>query len=116
MQIKFFLSRQMFAVSIIVTLFITPALSATLVWNDGSGTIEGYKVHYGTSSTNPHESIKVGTTTSYSLDKLSLSEGTQYFFSVSAYNAAGESDPCAPVAYTPSDTTPPSPPAGLVAE
>lgn len=90
--------------------------AATLVWDASSGTVEGYKVYYGTSSTNPSTTIDVGSTTQYPLDQLSLTDNTQYFFCVSAYNASGESPPCEPVAYTPADTIPPAPPVGLTAE
>lgn len=90
--------------------------AATLVWDASSGTVEGYTVHYGTSLGNPTNSLDVGNTTQYNIDSLPLSENTQYYFCVSAYNSAGESDPCAPVAYTPADTTPPQPPVGLTAQ
>ena len=103
-------------ISIAILLVANMATAATLAWDPSSGTVDGYKVYYGTSSSAPSNSVEVGNTTQYSLDQLALAENTQYFFSVSAYNTAGESDPCPPVAYTPADTTPPLPPAGLVAE
>ena len=90
--------------------------AANLVWDPSSGTVEGYKVYYGTSASNPSTSVDAGAVTQYSIESLPLSENVQYYFCVSAYNTAGESDPCAPVAYTPADTTPPTPPVGLVAE
>ena len=95
---------------------VTLATAATLVWDSSSGTVDGHKVHYGTSASNPSKSVDVGNATQYDIDKLPLAENTQYFFAVSAYNTAGESNPCPPVAYTPADTTPPSPPLGLMAE
>ena len=101
---------------IMVFIMISVGSAATLVWDASSGTVDGYKVHYGTSSGNPTSTVDVGNTTQYSIDSLPLSENTQYYFCVSAYNTAGESAPCAPVAYTPADTTPPTPPVGLVAE
>jgi len=100
---------------IMVFLVISTGSAATLVWDASSGTVDGYKVHYGTSST-PSATMDVGNTTQCNIDSLPLSQNTQYYLSVSAYNTAGESDPCAPVAYTPADTTPPTPPVGLVAE
>ena len=96
--------------------FVFNVNSATLVWNPSSGTVDGYKVYYGTSSSNPTNTIDVGNVTQYAIDPLPLSENTQYYFCVSAYNTAGESAPCAPVALTPADSTPPAPPGGLVAE
>ena len=101
---------------IVFFIMISVVSAATLVWDQSSGTVDGYKVYYGTSSTNPSNNIDVGDTTQYDIDALSLSENTQYYFCVSAYNTAGESAPCAPVAFTPADTTPPSPPVGLTAE
>jgi hypothetical protein len=96
--------------------FISVGSAATLVWDASTGTVDGYNVYYGTSAISPSESVNVGNVTQYSIDSLPLSENVQYYFCVSAYNTAGESDPCAPVAYTPGDTTPPQPPVGLVAE
>ena len=95
---------------------VSLATAATLAWDASSGTVNGYKVYYGTNASNPSKSIDVGNATQYNIDKLPLAENTQYYFCVSAYNTAGESDPCPPVAYTPADTTPPSPPKGLMAE
>ena len=102
--------------TIMVLIMISAGSAATLVWDASSGTVDGYKVYYGTSSSTPSNTVDVGNTTQYSIDSLPLSENTQYYLCVSAYNTAGESDPCAPVAYTPADTTPPQPPLGLVAE
>ena len=95
---------------------ISVVSAATLLWDPSSGTVDGYKVYYGTSSTHPTNMIDVGTATRLPIDPLPLSENTQYFFCVTAYNTAGESPPCAPVAYTPADTTPPAPPIDLIAE
>ncbi len=102
----------------LITVFttITVGSAATLVWDASTGTVDGYNVYYGTSATNPSESVNVGDVTQYSIDSLPLSENVQYYFCVSAYNTAGESAPCAPVAYTPADTTPPQPPVGLEAQ
>jgi hypothetical protein len=97
-----------------IIIFTTSTLSAAnLVWNPSSGNVDGYKIYYGTSSTNPTNMIDVGNTTEYTLDQLPLSENTQYYFCVTAYNTASESPPCASVAYTPSDSTPPLAPVGL---
>ena len=107
-------------VAFVTLLFFSAAVSlataATLAWDSSSGTVDGYKVYYGTNASNPSKSIDVGNATQYDIDKLPLTENTQYFFCVSAYNTAGESNPCPPVAYTPADTTPPAPPIGLMAE
>jgi hypothetical protein len=104
------------ATILIYTLSAGSAFAASLAWNACSGDVDGYKVYYGTNATNPSSMINVGDVTQYSIDSLPLNENQQYYFCVSAYNAAGESDPCAPVAYTPADTTPPSPPVGLAVD
>jgi len=101
---------------ILFTLAAGLSSAASLAWNSSSGTVEGYKVYYGTNVSNPSNSVDVGTVTQYNIDTLGLSENVQYYFCVSAYNTAGESAPCSPVAYTSADTTPPIPPIGLVAE
>ena len=93
---------------------ISTCFAATLVWDASSGTVDGYIVYYGTSWSNA-SSVDVGNTTQFNIDRLPLTENMQYF-AISAYNSAGESDPCDPIAYTPSDTTPPQPPTGLVAQ
>jgi hypothetical protein len=78
--------------------------------------VDGYIVHCGTDRNNPTDSIDVGPRAAYHLDNLPLTEGTTYYFSVSAYNTAGESGRCTPVVFTPGDNTPPSPPQGLSAD
>lgn len=109
-------TKALIMVLIAVFSMISVSSGATLVWDASSGTVDGYNVYYGTSAANPSESVNIGNTTQYSIDSLPLSENVQYYFSISAYNTAGESDRCTPVAYTPADTTPPQPPVGLVAE
>lgn len=93
----------------------SPISAATLRWGQSTGDPDGYKVYYGTNSSSPSKVIDVGNKRSYNLDALPLSESIQYYFCVSAYNTAGESDRCDPVPYMPGDTTPPLPPIGLVA-
>ena len=88
----------------------------TLVWDASSGEVDGYKVHWGTSKSKQPNSRDVGNKTQYDLNKLPLSEGVTYYLSVSAYNKAGESPPCEPVAFIPGDNTPPAPPRGLWAD
>ena len=90
--------------------------AATLVWNASSGTVDGYVVYWGTNASDRSNSTDVGNSTLYDLDNLPLSEGVTYYLSVAAYNAAGESPPCAPVVYIPGDNTPPLPPLGLTTE
>ena len=94
----------------------TSAAAATLVWDASSGTVDGYRVYWGTNASDRSNSSDVGNATQYNLNNLPLSEGVTYYICVSAYNTAGESQPCAPVAFTPGDNTPPLPPLGLTTE
>jgi hypothetical protein len=106
------------AITVAFSLVCGIALSsaATLVWDPNTDTVDGYKIYYGLSASNPSNTIDVGKTTQYSLDSIPLSENTQYFFCVSAYNSAGESDRSAAVGFTPQDQTPPLPPKAIVLE
>ncbi len=68
------------------------ATTATLTWNPVTDpTLDGYKVYVGTASGLYTRTITVGNLTSYTID--SLATGTTYFFTVTAYNSAGESSP-----------------------
>ena len=91
------------------------AYAEILVWDPSTGTVDGYRIHYGTSQNNFDNSVDVGNVTEYSLDSLSLAENVTYYYVVTAFNEAGDSDRSNVVSFTPGDTTPPSPPAGLVA-
>lgn len=109
-----------------LTVFLSLAVSvwtasaAWLAWDANTDQVEGYIIYYGTSATNLSQSVEVGTVTSYNLDDFNLSENIRYYFSLAAYNAAGESPRTATVDYIKEsqsqvDTTPPSPPSGLTA-
>jgi hypothetical protein len=94
-----------------------PCFAATLKWDPPSeGTVAGYRVKYGTSSTTPSTNVNVGNTNQYYLDSAPLAENRTYYFWVTAYNAAGESPPAGPVSYNTSDSTPPTPPTGVTAK
>ena len=97
-------------------LIISTTNAATLKWDASTGVVNGYKIYYGTSPDAPSQSIDAGNVQQYQIDNLPLSENIQYYFCVSAYNSSGESPPCAPIAYSPGDSTPPVPPTGLVAD
>jgi hypothetical protein len=113
---QFRYAAELNAISIIFILLAAfDSHAATLRWGSSPGSPNGYKVYYSTSATNLSTSKDVGNVTAYNLDKLPLSENVRYYFSVSAYNAAGESERSATVDYIPGDTTPPNPPLGLVA-
>ena len=102
--------------AILFALAASPLSAATLVWDPNTDTVNGYKVYWGTSATNPANAVDVGDNTQYSLDSLPLTESTEYFFCVTAYNSAGESDRSTAVSYTPADQTPPMPPGGFSVE
>ena len=83
-----------------VTLTVSPssqppppsATTATLAWNAVTDpSLSGHNVKVGTASGLYTRTITVGNVTSYTVD--SLTTGTTYFFSVTAYNSAGESSP-----------------------
>ena len=68
------------------------ATTATLAWNAVTDpSLGGYNVKVGTASGLYTRTITVGNVTSYTVD--SLTTRTTYYFSVTAYNSAGESSP-----------------------
>ena len=80
-------------VPVTMTLSSPPsATTATLAWNAVTDpSLSGYNVKVGTASGLYSRTITVGNVTSYTVD--SLTNGTTYYFSVTAYNSAGESLP-----------------------
>jgi hypothetical protein len=90
-----------------VTLIISPATtttssttkSATLTWNAVTGTtISGYKIYVGEAPKLYTRTITVGTVTSSTVNSLTV--GRTYYFTVTAYNSAGESAPSNEVSKT----------------
>jgi hypothetical protein len=64
------------------------AADVHLAWNANTESdLAGYKIHYGTSSTNLTSSVNAGNVTNYTVTGLSL--GTTYFFAATAYDASG---------------------------
>ena len=62
------------------------AAELNLVWKaSASSNVDGYKMHYGTSSRNYPYSVNVGNHTSCSIS--GLQEGKKYYFAATAYNA-----------------------------
>jgi|GEM_PF-326298 len=88
--------------------------SVSLSWTASSGAT-GYTVKRATTSGGPYTSIATGvTTTSYT--NASLTNGTTYYYVVSASNAAGESANSAQASATPAaGTQAPAAPTGLTA-
>lgn len=110
--------RTLLSLIAMLTLLINPVgiQAETLFWGTSSGTVDGYNVYYGTTHSDRSNYRDVGNTTQLNLNDLPLSEGSTYYLSVSSYNSAGESSPCAPVVFTPGDNTPPAPPNGLTTQ
>ena len=92
------LARMALIALLVITAMATTSLRATpaaaaqagIAWSaptDSTG-VTGYKVHMGNSSGSYSEHVDVGNTTSYSAG--SLSDGSTYYFAVTAYNAAGQ--------------------------
>jgi len=97
-----------FTQSVPVTLIISPATSsplsssltstATLRWNAVTGTVSGYKVYVGEAPRLYTRTINVGTAASSTVNSLTV--GRMYYFTVTAYNSAGESAPSNEVSKT----------------
>ena len=90
-----------------VTLIVSPATSpppsttssATLTWDTVTGTtVSGYKVYVGEAPGSYPRTINVGTVTTSTVNNLTV--GRMYYFAVTAYNGAGESDPSNEVSKT----------------
>ena len=101
---------------VLVFAFSWPLMAASLNWDPSEGTVEGYVVYYwpdGTFATNDQafdrDSAAVGvynvpgdTTKVEDIETLfSIPTGASVWFSVSAWNSAGESEPCAPIKWSP---------------
>jgi poly(hydroxyalkanoate) depolymerase family esterase len=84
---------------------------ATLTWNAASGATS-YNVKRATVNGGPYTTVANVTTTSYA--NTGLSNGTTYYYVVSALNPAGEGDNCTPASATP-QVPAPAAPTGLAA-
>ena len=73
------------------------AAQVGMTWDPSSGSVTGYKVHYGSSSENYDHSVDVGNYTSCTIS--GLQEGETYYFSATAYNAVDESNFSEELAY-----------------
>ncbi|MCP4114856.1 MAG: fibronectin type III domain-containing protein [Desulfobacteraceae bacterium] len=108
---------------LITLIFIagSTSLAATIKW-EASGNIDGFKIYYGDdkNALNKESMTLIATVgkdvLSYSLDSISLTPNTTYYFAVTTYNAIGESELSKVKEYTPGDQTPPAPPIGLKTE
>lgn len=113
------MKKGIFAIGVMLMLLslISPMqahAAGTLAWNASTGTVNGYKVYYGTTSGGPYPtSANAGTATTYSLNSLPLQQGATYYFVVRAFNQAGESANSNQASYSVTDTTPPAPPKGV---
>jgi len=85
----------------------------TLTWNASSGATS-YNVKRSTTNSGPYTTVASPTTTSYT--NTGLTNGTPYYYVVTAVNSAGESNPSSQVTATPiAPVTIPSAPTGLQA-
>jgi hypothetical protein len=100
----------MILMAILVLSFAVTTNAASLVWDPSTGTVEGYVVYYGAGempAVIDRDDPAVGvynvagdTTRVENIETLfSIPPGALAWFAVSAWNAAGESLPCAPVAF-----------------
>jgi fibronectin type 3 domain-containing protein len=96
-----------------------PGLSATvangqvnLTWSSASGA-SGYYVKRSTTSGGPYTQIATTATANYT--DSGLTNGTKYFYVVSAYNSYGQSANSSEVNATPTAPPPPAAPTGLTA-
>lgn len=77
------------------------AAAPTLEWDAVSGAT-GYKLYYGTVSSNYTQVVDAGRYTSNRITGLQL--GQRYFFAVSAYNTNAESAPSSQISYVETNT------------
>ncbi len=79
----------MIALLVAARLLVATATTVTLAWDPVSDSrLAGYKIHYGTVSKNYTVTQDVGNVTQYTV--LNLTEGTTYYFVVSAYGRSDE--------------------------
>ncbi len=70
----------------------TPGGKIKLSWNDNSGNEDGFKIHRKTGSNGTYDQIATVAAGTTSYEDGSISEATEYFYNISAYNSFGESD------------------------
>ena len=80
--------RSLAWVSVLIVLCTAQAFAGqvTLAWDASSGSVAGYKVHYGTSSGVYSSNINVTNTTA---TIAALTDGSTYYFAIKAYDSAG---------------------------
>ncbi len=107
--------------AVIVAAFISFLLASNslyaatihLAWDPSSGTVNGYRIYYGTSSGNYPNRVEVGNVTECTISD--LQDGITYYFVARAYNDYGESGNSNEVTWTAGDVTPPGDVANLQA-
>jgi len=86
-------------------------MKALLQWTAAGGNPDGYYIYR---SPTTSQGVRVGTSTTPNFTDPSVEAGQRYYFSVTAYNAGGESPPSAQDSITvPDDVAPPDAPTGL---
>ncbi len=92
------ISIYIFAICLAMAVSVQAA-DVTLAWDANSESyLEGYRVHYGTTSKTYTTTIDAQNVTQYTVPD--LEEGTMYFFAVTAYGNEAESDYSDEIAYT----------------
>jgi PKD repeat protein len=95
-------------ISALIPLRSASAAEVTLAWEPGVGEIDGYLLHWGTSSGVYPNSIDVGNVTQYTVT--GLQEGVTYYFVIQAYNEYGKSPNSNEVQWVASSGDPPNEP------
>ena len=88
------------------------AAEVKLAWDPSAGDPPGYKLYYGQASRSYQGSVDVGSDTDYTLT--GLTDGQRYYFTATAYDAAGNESGYSNEVTTIASPSPP-PSTGLVA-
>jgi len=91
------------ALAAVAIVFSVTAQAVTLGWDPSTGAA-GYKLYYGTTSSNYTSVVDAGNSTSNRVTGLQV--GTKYYFAVSAYTPSGESALSSEISFTPTNTAP----------
>lgn len=110
--------KKLLVTTLMLLMFYSVSFAASLSWELIPGEeITGFRIYYGKDIQDLQLYDEVSDSTQeYSFDKFQLVPLEEYYFAISAYNSAGESDLSNSVSYISGETTPPTPPTGLKIE